>query len=357
MYRLKTKLEKISILFVDSMDILLLNEDDYLIDKDLKNTGLQVDIASVYNVLNDRSLYYTNFENEFCVANLDTLKIDKFLDFSFYSGFNNIIKGIITGITFDDEERGLVLNLKSKKILYELPTFDKSFLLKNKVFYTYNNTFYSKDFNGLDLWHFPLSKIAPLPHDTDTPDTVSEIIGVASQKLWVTTEAGRLLVLDIETGELLKIFASSESDKNYGYEVIEGIGDVYLKDNQIIMINYTFLQKIDTSTMQRTEVYNFKEGDPNGIGNYKRVISPLLQGDYFTFLGEKEGDYGGIRHVGIFDYTAKKLVWQYQVINEEEIAKGNELIAPEPLYISGNKLYIKDFHQTLHIFEKEESVS
>lgn len=110
MYRLKNKLEKISILSISSTGILLLDKEDYLIGNDLKNLGLQIDIASVYNILSDKKLYYTNFENEFCITNLETLKIDKFLDFSFYSSCDKIVEGIITGITFDDKERGLVLN-------------------------------------------------------------------------------------------------------------------------------------------------------------------------------------------------------------------------------------------------------
>lgn len=207
------------------------------------------------------------------------------------------------------------------------------------------------------LWHFSLSTIAPLPHDTETPDTVSEIIGVASQKLWVRTGARRLIVLDIETGELLKIFSHHESDKKQGYTYNEGFGSIHIKENDddyLYCMGYDNFQKINTKTITIQEAYDTYKEDPVGIANFQDIYSPLLQGDYFTFIGRKLGESGGIRHVGIFDYTAKKLVWQYQVISEDEIAKGNELIAPEPLYISGNKLYVKDFHQTLHIFEKEE---
>lgn len=60
-----------------------------------------------------------------------------------------------------------------------------------------------------------------------------------------------------------------------------------------------------------------------------------------------------IHRVGIFDYKARTLVWKPEVISEEEyLATGNHLVAPQPLYMSGSKLYIKEFQDTLHVFER-----
>ena len=59
-----------------------------------------------------------------------------------------------------------------------------------------------------------------------------------------------------------------------------------------------------------------------------------------------------IHRVGIFDYKARRLVWEGEVISKEEYrATGNHLVAPQPLYMSGSKLYIRDLQDTLHIFE------
>ena len=103
------------------------------------------------------------------------------------------------------------------------------------------------------------------------------------------------------------------------------------------------------------ERYDFLETDPTGIGTYRSIYSPMLQGDYFTFLGIKEEDFGHIRRIGIFDYKARKLVWEYEVISEEEFDETrNQLVPPQPLYMSGDKLYIKDIKDNLHIFERED---
>ena len=138
--------------------------------------------------------------------------------------------------------------------------------------------------------------------------------------------------------------------------MVEGIGRCYLReeDKAIVGISSSGFQAIDPSTAEVIDRFIFREADPDGIGAYRSVFHPLLQGDYFTFLGEKEGEYSGIRKVGIFDYKARSLVWEGEVISEEEYrATGNHLVTPQPLYMSGDKLYIRDLQDTLHIFQRE----
>jgi len=46
----------------------------------------------------------------------------------------------------------------------------------------------------------------------------------------------------------------------------------------------------------------------------------------------------------------------YEVFTQEEINQTrNKLVPPQQLYITedGRKMYIKDFHDTLHVFERE----
>ncbi|EGD34549.1 hypothetical protein HMPREF9071_0995, partial [Capnocytophaga sp. oral taxon 338 str. F0234] len=51
----------------------------------------------------------------------------------------------------------------------------------------------------------------------------------------------------------------------------------------------------------------------------------------------------------------RKLVWEYELITQEERnTSRNQLVPSQPLYISGNKLYIKDVKDNLYIFEREE---
>lgn len=188
-------------------------------------------------------------------------------------------------------------------------------------------------------------------------DKIDKILGIAHGNIWFYTDFGRLVALDLETGDVVKKISGNPSDKNSTYEMALGLGDCFFRplDKNIVSVSGFDFQIIDTDQFVVTEQYDFREADPSGIGTYRSIYSPMLQGDYFTFLGIKEEDFGYIRWIGIFDYKARKLVWEYEVISEEEFDETrNQLVPPQPLYMSGNKLYVKDIKDNLHIFERED---
>ena len=152
----------------------------------------------------------------------------------------------------------------------------------------------------------------------------------------------RLIALDIETGNV------QYHTDCFGVQLDEVTENIFA----IASSGWTI---IDTQTFTIKEDYFFSKEDPEGMGQYESVYKPLLQGDYFTFIGSKHKEYGGIGWIGIFDYKARKLVWEYELLPfEERKATRNRLVAPQPLYMSGNKLYIKDIKDNLYIFEREE---
>ena len=207
------------------------------------------------------------------------------------------------------------------------------------------------------LWSFPFVDLGEdnvyMPGEVDH---IVKILGIVGGLLWFKTDFARLIALDITTGKpVYQLSCNPADEEKPQYKMVEGIGHCYLReeDKAIIGISSSGFQAIDTSTAEVIDRFIFREADPDGIGTYRSVFHPLLQGDYFTFLGEKEGEYSGLRRVGIFDLKARKLVWEGEVISEEEYrATGNHLVAPQPLYMSGSKLYIRDFQDTLHIFER-----
>ena len=217
--------------------------------------------------------------------------------------------------------------------------------VEDDIIIAYNN--FSGEFKRINtqaetLWQFPLSSLGGTEYEPDGTDKIDKILGVIHGNIWFYTDFYRLVALDLETGK-----------KVYSLDCFGVYLDEVTKDIFAIASNGWTI--IDTQTSTIKEDYFFSEEDPEGMGQYESVYKPLLQGDYFTFLGEKEEDYGGIRRVGIFDYKARKLVWEYEVISEEEFDETrNQLVPPQPLYMSGDKLYIKDIKDNLHIFERED---
>ena len=191
------------------------------------------------------------------------------------------------------------------------------------------------------LWQFTIASLGDSPYP-DEEDRIDKIVGIANGNLWVYTKLYRLVALDIETGSV------QYHTDCFGVQLDEVTKNIFA----IASNGWTV---IDTQTFSIKEDYFFSKEDPEGMGQYESVYTPLLQGDYFTFLGSKHKEYGGIGWIGIFDYKARKLVWEYELLPfEERKATRNRLVAPQPLYMSGNKLYIKDIKDNLYIFEREE---
>ena len=206
------------------------------------------------------------------------------------------------------------------------------------------------------LWQFTIASLGDSPYP-DEEDRIGEFLGITNNYLWIVTNLGRLIALDIETGEVQKVASPHTTDEKYNYLLNKAFGHIYIKeeDGNLYCMSYNMVTIIDTQTFAIKEEYNFREEDPEGMGQYESVYKPLLQGNYFTFIGSKHKEYGGIGWIGIFDYKARKLVWEYELLPfEERKTTRNQLVPSQPLYISVNKLYIKDIKDNLYIFEREE---
>ena len=191
------------------------------------------------------------------------------------------------------------------------------------------------------LWQFTIASLGDSPYP-DEEDRIYKMIGIVHGNLWVYTQQYRLIVLDIETG------CVQYHTDCFGVQLDEVTENIFA----IASNGWTV---IDTQTFTIKEDYFFSKEDPEGMGQYESVYKPLLQGDYFTFIGSKHKEYGGIGWIGIFDYKTRKLVWEYELLPfEERKTTRNQLVPPQPLYMSGNKLYIKDIKDNLYIFEREE---
>lgn len=328
-------------------------------------------------VVDDNNLYYRDADHCFFVNNkkiMNNADDIKLINHSYISFFNRdytktIIYNLNTlqlkeiskniGITdnriaeneflsykFSDDYMSFQLvtyNILEDKVCTETNLFNtySSFYFDKKIISEGNNSIKLITLSGSELWQFPLSSLGGCEYEPGKTDKIDKILGIAHGNIWFYTKFYRLVALDLETGK-----------KVYSLDCFGVYLDEVTKDIFAIASNGWTI--IDTQTSTIKEDYFFSEEDPEGMGQYESVYKPLLQGDYFTFLGIKEEDFGYIRRIGIFDYKARKLVWEYEVISEEEFDETNNyLVAPRPLYMSGDKLYIKDIKDNLHIFERK----
>ena len=243
----------------------------------------------------------------------------------------------------------------SSHIPYEL-------YVEDDVLIAYDD-FYKKEIRRIDnrteaLWSFSFEDLGEDNiYTPDEVDRISKILGITENLLWFSTQFGRLVALDVATGKVVYQLSGNPADQGkVEYTQVAGLGDCFYResDRSIVCISYLGFQVIDATTGDLAESRVFLEEDPDGIGRFDYIYAPNLQGDHFTFLAEMKTDRYGIGRVGIFDLNARKLLWTEEIIPlEERKATGNHLVTPQPLYISGDKLYIKDVKDTLHIFQRE----
>ena len=279
------------------------------------------------------------------IYNLNTLQL-KEISKNISITDNRIAENEFLSYKFSDDYMSFQLvtyNILEDKVCTETNLFNtySSFYFDKKIISEDNNSIKLITLSGSELWQFPLSSLGGCEYEPGKTDKINKILGIAHGNIWFYTKFYRLLALDLETGK--KVYSLD----CFGVYLDEKTKNIFAIASNVITI-------IETERLTIAEKYNFLEADPTGIGTYRSVYSPMLQGDYFTFLGIKEEDFGYIRRVGIFDYKARKLVWEYEVISEEEFDDTrNQLVPPQPLYMSGDKLYIKDIKDNLHIFERK----
>ena len=209
------------------------------------------------------------------------------------------------------------------------------------------------DYSGEVLWTFDL----PLCPRSGEPDDLDKVLGIAQGLLWICTRWFRLIALDLETGKPVHQFSGGWFDEDHSnYIVLDSLGWCFFREAEktIVLISNFGVQILDATTAKIIEGYSFSEVDPQGIGAFEYFDAARLYGDCLTFIAQRHREAHGYRCAGIFDLKARQFSWIGDIISlEEKMSTGNHLIAQFPLQMEGNRLYIKDAENTLHIYQKE----
>ena len=209
------------------------------------------------------------------------------------------------------------------------------------------------NYSGEVLWTFDF----PLCPRSGEPDDLDKVLGLTHGMLWVCTGLSRLIALDLETGKPIHQFSSAASDKaNPAYTYVRGFAYFFFReaDKAIITISNWGIHILNATTAKFIESYEFSEVDSSGREAFEFLDAARLYGDCLTFIAQRHREAHGYRCAGIFDLKARRFIWIGDIISlEEKMSTGNHLIAQFPLQMAGNRLYIKDAENTLHIYQKE----
>ena len=209
------------------------------------------------------------------------------------------------------------------------------------------------NYSGEVLWTFDF----PLCPRSGEPDDLDKVLGLTHGMLWVCTGLSRLIALDLETGKPIHQFSSAASDKaNPAYTYVRGFAYFFFReaDKAIITISNWGIHILNATTAEFIESYEFSEVDSSGREAFEFLDAARLYGDCLTFIAQRHWEAHGYRCAGIFDLKARRFSWIGDIISlEEKMSTGNHLLAQFPLQMEGNRLYIKDAENTLHIYQKE----
>ena len=208
------------------------------------------------------------------------------------------------------------------------------------------------NYSGEVLWTFDL----PLCPRSGEPDKLGKVLGIAQGLLWICTRWYRLIALDLETGKPVHLFSGGWFDEDHSnYIVLDSLGWCFFREAEktIVLISNFGVQILDAATAKIIEGYSFSEVDPQGIGAFEYFDAARLQGDYFTFIAERPYESYGTGWAGVFDLKARKLLWTDEVTPKEKRTKGLHLVITRPVYYAGNKIYVLDNSDTLHIYQKQ----
>ena len=208
------------------------------------------------------------------------------------------------------------------------------------------------NYSGEVLWTFDL----PLCPRSGEPDKLGKVLGIAQGLLWICTRWFRLIALDLETGKPVHQFSGGWFDEDHSnYIILDSLGWCFFREAEktIVLISNFGVQILDAATAKIIEGYSFSEVDPQGIGAFEYFDAARLQGDYFTFIAERPYESYGTGWAGVFDLKARKLLWTDEVTPKEKRAKGLHLVITRPVYYAGNKIYVLDNSDTLHIYQKQ----
>ena len=170
-----------------------------------------------------------------------------------------------------------------------------------------------------------------------------KLLGVAHNHLFVLTKDNHISVLNVDDGSLIKTFEWTEPVEGTTY--LPGLSEVFLNpEDQFIYCLGNYLIKIDTGNFEILICRHVSTSFDAMAGI--TVKNSSHQGRYISFTGWRDEYAGRGRVIGLFDIQSEEFVWI------EELSQF--IPAFQTPQLCGDKLYILDIENTLHIFERSD---
>lgn len=242
-----------------------------------------------------------------------------------------------------------LIDIKSLKIDWTIDTdlqrvwgFDKGILGQ---FRGKNEFVFLDIIDGTIAWHYNLSALDTwLDHDGRKKQTrVNKIIGVQDDTIYALLNSGKVLLLDIKSGEKITVL---KNDRHPKFDTFGNSIELDFKSNKLIQLaNQDFIEvDLESLEISLTPIEDMKS---SGLENFSNVV---FDSDHVYFTDKNSQTLGALNR-----YT-HKLDWIYK-LPQERLSKSEQPRYGRELKLKDNIFYVLDNKNTLHIFDKEsESV-
>lgn len=269
----------------------------------------------------------------------------------------------ISKISQDETKLTVFKDSLSRNVIGEIPE-------SSTIFFVKNNKYFRKNFknNFVEAFLFPEGKLLwqyskfsdfnwmqkSIYEDEPEEERQAEVekfVGIYKDVLWLVLNSGRLLGLDVSTGELRY---NLEKPINYDEEntlFLSAIASTIDTEKGILFgIKYTSYFEINLESPETSYIhYDISETCKiNSLEADYPSNDLVWEGDEI-FIGKNELHYEKYPcYVGVFNRKNKEIIWSSKELGEMGNFKGIS-----KLDYAANKLYVLDRESTLHIFEKE----
>lgn len=196
--------------------------------------------------------------------------------------------------------------------------------------------------DGTVLWTFSLSHFGPWTDRQGKQKNVfvNSLLGAYQSDFWIGLNNGKVLLLDLETGNQKAIIGDPYFNYSYLKEVFPATGAMRIdhRKNVVIGLFMSSYWEVDTKTLSVSH-YDMKEHF-NACQIYS--FGDFDFDDQYIYFYDKDNC-----KIALFDRGERMVKWQYTLKQRNEVK-----VFPMELQKHGDNLYVLDNMNTLHIFNK-----
>ncbi len=245
----------------------------------------------------------------------------------------------------EERKRYLISRLKNGSIEWKIPLKrGKHIYLDQKILV---NSQYLDDgkINGYDLsdgsliWVFDFVALGTWQDydDREKQTQVNKILGIYDDKIYLYLNSGKILILDIKSGEKIAIL---KNDKHSKFDTFGNSIELDIKNRKLIQLANQDLIEVDLESLEvnQTAIEDMKSF---GLENFSLIV---FDSDFIFFTDKNHQTLGALNRV------TYKIDWTHK-LSQQGISESEQPRYGRDLKLKGDRLYVLDNKNTLHIFE------